>query len=85
MWNIFNASIIMVENPQIRKLFLIHVDIRRWSAITWNTVFWDQLYKMANSRFLFEFPNRNITEQIIQREWRWEIREIATMTVKLVT
>lgn len=46
-------------------------NIRRWSAVSWKAVFGVSIYEMASNMFLFEFPNRNIAEQIIQRKWSW--------------
>ncbi|KAF3657112.1 hypothetical protein FXO38_13845 [Capsicum annuum] len=46
------------------------LDMRRWSAVTWKAIFRINIYEMARNMFLFEFLNRNMVEQIIQREWR---------------
>ena len=43
-------------------------DIRRWIVVSWNRVFGINIYEMVNNMFLFEFPNRNMAEQILQRE-----------------
>lgn len=42
-------------------------DIRRWIAVSWKGVFGINIYETANNIFLFEFPNRYMAEQIIQR------------------
>lgn len=38
----------------------------------WKNVFEVNIYKMAGSLFLFEFPNRNMADQIMQGEWVWK-------------
>ncbi|KAF3635734.1 hypothetical protein FXO37_25838 [Capsicum annuum] len=46
-------------------------DARRWASSTWKKAFGVNIYEMAVHTFLFEFPNKHMTEQIVQREWIW--------------
>lgn len=38
-------------------------DIRRWSSTNWKKAFGINIYELNDSRFLFEFLNRNMAEQ----------------------
>lgn len=47
-------------------------EIRRWSSTTWKIIFGVNIYEMNNRRFLFEFPNRFMADQIVQHQWYWQ-------------
>lgn len=47
-------------------------DVRRWSSSVWRKAFDVNIYEMAGNLFLFEFPNSNMVEQIMQGEWVWK-------------
>ena len=51
--------------------------IKKWSSVSWKVVFGINIYEMSKKMFLFEFPNRNIAEQIIQREWSWKKTKVS--------
>ncbi|KAG5621166.1 hypothetical protein H5410_006384 [Solanum commersonii] len=46
-------------------------DIRRWSSTNWKKAFGINIYELNDEKFLFEFPNRNMAEQTINEQWRW--------------
>lgn len=47
-------------------------DIRRWSLIAWRNTFGVNIYELNNNRFLFEFPNRFMADQVVQQQWYWQ-------------
>lgn len=51
--------------------------IKKWSSVSWKVVFGINIHEMSKKMFLFEFPNRNIAEQIIQREWSWKKTKVS--------
>lgn len=47
-------------------------EVRRWSSSVWRKIFEANICDMAVNLFLFEFPNSNMAEQIMQGEWVWK-------------
>lgn len=45
------------------------LDVRRSSSTVWKKAFEVNIYEMMGACFLFEFPDRNMAEQILQGEW----------------
>lgn len=48
-------------------------DLRRWVVSTWKNTFGVNIYEMADSFFLFEFPNKYMAEQ---GTWAWKREKI---------
>ncbi|KAG5585872.1 hypothetical protein H5410_046306 [Solanum commersonii] len=46
-------------------------DIRRWSSTNWKKAFGVNIYELNDEKFLFQFPNRNMAEQTVNEQWRW--------------
>lgn len=47
------------ENPTLSE-------VRRWSSTVWKKAFGINIYEMLDNCYLFEFPNRYMSEQVLQ-------------------